>query len=335
MKRSTAPDLSRLLALLLFALAWIVAALPAAAACPDGTTVAESTFTTGTVDDGAPIKGTLRAAQIFTAPGTGDCLKLLGVTVYIRKQRPENPPNHIYGDVTVAIYSVDTVSGMPAVAVPNAAGAIAAAGIGSAFAGFDVHFSAPPSLVPGQKYAVVVSSGGTGANTNYRLAVSTENNPYAGGSYTHTGTGTDPAGDWALSPKPDARVDFCYAPCANGCTLTQGYWKNHPDEWPVESLMLGTVTYDKTQLLGILNQPVGGNGLVALAHQLIAAKLNIANGAAGSAAAAAIAGADAMIGSLMVPPVGDGYLDPAVTDPLVKTLDDYNNGIIGPGHCAE
>src|SRR5438045_1353979 len=64
------------------------------------------------------------------------------------------------------------------------------------------------------------------------------------------------------------------------CTLTQGYWKNHPDAWPVSSLKLGSVTYTKVELIVILKTPVRGNGLVALAHQLIAAKLNLAAGGA-------------------------------------------------------
>lgn len=44
-------------------------------------------------------------------------------------------------------------------------------------------------------------------------------------------------------------------------------------------------------------------------HQLIAAKMNIANGADGSAVAGAIA-ADALIGGLMISPVGNDYLAP-------------------------
>jgi hypothetical protein len=121
---------------------------------------------------------------------------------------------------------------------------------------------------------------------------------------------------------------------STNCTYTQGYWKNHPNNWPVSSLTLGTVVYTAAELMDILDEPVNGNGLISLAHQLIAAKLNIANGADPSAAAAAIASADAMIGSLVVPPIGSGYLDPSDTSALTQTLDDYNNGVIGPGHCG-
>ncbi|HEX6789885.1 MAG TPA: hypothetical protein VF247_01120 [Candidatus Krumholzibacteria bacterium] len=121
---------------------------------------------------------------------------------------------------------------------------------------------------------------------------------------------------------------------SQNCTYTQGYWKNHEEAWPVTSLTLGTVVYTKAECLAILGSSVGGNGLISLAHQLIAAKLNIANGADPSAASAAIANADALIGSLVIPPIGGGYLDPSSTSATTQTLDDYNNGIIGPGHCG-
>ncbi len=119
----------------------------------------------------------------------------------------------------------------------------------------------------------------------------------------------------------------------SNCTFTQGYWKNHTNVWPVSSLTLGTVSYSAAQLLQILNQSVGGNGLISLAHQLIAAKLNIANGADPTAIASTISAADALIGSLVVPPIGAGFLAPSATSSLTQALDDYNNGLTGPGHC--
>jgi hypothetical protein len=117
---------------------------------------------------------------------------------------------------------------------------------------------------------------------------------------------------------------------ATPCVRGQGYWKNHPDQWPVIQLLLGNNAYDKEQLLSILHQPVRGNGLVLLAYQLIAAKLNIANGADGSCIAQTLADADALIGDLLVPPVGTGYLRPRDVSALADTLDSYNKG----GLCA-
>jgi hypothetical protein len=124
-----------------------------------------------------------------------------------------------------------------------------------------------------------------------------------------------------------------FTPAAPGCTYTLGYWKNHPQVWPVQSLKLGTTSYAQAQLLAIFGQPVKGNGLTSLSHQLIAAKLNIAAGADPTAAAAAISAADALIGGLVVPPVGSGFLAPSSTSGLITTLDNYNNGVTGPGHC--
>ena len=134
---------------------------------------------------------------------------------------------------------------------------------------------------------------------------------------------------------------------ANSCTLTQGYWKTHgivptgnneyvwPDAVKASGLELGSVAYTAAELLSILNTPAQGNGLVALAHQLIAAKLNVAAGADPTSIAADIANADALIGSLVVPPVGSGFLAPSLTSGLVTVLANYNEGATGPGHCDD
>jgi hypothetical protein len=121
-------------------------------------------------------------------------------------------------------------------------------------------------------------------------------------------------------------------PPPGGCTYTQGYWKNHPTAWPVTSLTLGSVTYTQAELLSILKQPVKGNGLVSLSYQLIAAKLNVATGAS-PAPTADIDAADALIGGLVVPPVGSGKLERGATSTLGGRHDDFNNGRTGPGHC--
>jgi hypothetical protein len=126
-------------------------------------------------------------------------------------------------------------------------------------------------------------------------------------------------------------------PCNPGqnCTYSQGYWKNHSDTWPLQSLTLGAVSYSESQLLQILNRPAQGNGLVTLAHQLIAAKLNTANGADPTVIQQTVIDADSMIGDLIVPPVGTGYLSPSQTSALTDTLTEYNEGTIGPGHCDD
>jgi len=145
---------------------------------------------------------------------------------------------------------------------------------------------------------------------------------------------------WAIGGVTSSRSAFSLNSAGTtvqvqNCTFTQGYWKNHPSAWPVTSLKLGTVIYTQAQLLQILAQPVQGNGLVSLAHQLIAAKLNIASGADPTVVNATITAADAQIGGLVIPPIGAGSLSPGSTAGKTQTLDDWNNGITGPGHCAD
>lgn len=141
------------------------------------------------------------------------------------------------------------------------------------------------------------------------------------------------AGPWTPSDFTESIV-VSSAPLAQNCTYTQGYWKNHEEAWPVNSLTLGTVTYTKAELLQILNHAPQGNKLVILAHQLIAAKLNLANGASPSSIATTIANSDAIIGNRVSPPIGTGALTNNPATGYANSLDDFNNGLIGPGHCG-
>ena len=124
------------------------------------------------------------------------------------------------------------------------------------------------------------------------------------------------------------------------CTFTQGYWKNHASAWPASCLpmTLGNNSYTQAQLLQIFGQSVKGNGAVSMSHQLIAAKLNICQGAiAGSAVNACIASAQSLLsscGSNKIPPIGTCSLSTTSTDSANSCLDNFNNGLSGPGHCG-
>jgi hypothetical protein len=120
---------------------------------------------------------------------------------------------------------------------------------------------------------------------------------------------------------------------AEDCTHTLGYWRNRPNAWPPMQHTLGAVSYQQGECLSILFEPVDGNGLVSLAHQLIAAKLNVANGASSDVIDETIAMADRMIGNRVVPPIGEGVLPPGSTSLLTAQLDAFNRGDVGPGHC--
>jgi hypothetical protein len=104
--------------------------------------------------------------------------------------------------------------------------------------------------------------------------------------------------------------------------------------WPVAEVTVGTVPYAEGLASCVLETPANGNGLIALAHQLIAAKLNVARlGAAPSSIQNCISDADALIGGLIVPPIGTGFLDPSATSALTSCLASYNEGAVGPGAC--
>ena len=118
------------------------------------------------------------------------------------------------------------------------------------------------------------------------------------------------------------------------CTLTQGFWKNHEEVWPVEELSLGGVTYTKAQALGILRTPPRGDATYNLIHQLIAATLNVAGGADSTVIASVLAEADAWLAANPLGSKPKGATREAGLA-LAGALDAFNNGVTGPGHCDD
>jgi hypothetical protein len=120
------------------------------------------------------------------------------------------------------------------------------------------------------------------------------------------------------------------------CTYTQGFWKNHPDEWPVEHLTIGGVTYDEYELLALLNTPPRGDASLILAHQLITALLNVEHGAPPiDAIAHALAWMDTYASGGLPAGVDASSHAGRRASYLAERLDDYNNGRTGPGHCDD
>ena len=58
-----------------------------------------------------------------------------------------------------------------------------------------------------------------------------------------------------------------------------GYWKNHPENWPVDKIAVGNVSYTKEEAIDILKEANAKDATRMLAAQLIAAKLNRLMGA--------------------------------------------------------
>lgn len=171
--------------------------------------------------------------------------------------------------------------------------------------------------------------------------------PYTVGPYSTSGTftvnntatfttndsGTTGSSSWTVTVNVPS----------NGCTLTIGYWKTHPSKiTPLLPKWLGTSGGAKSvqvtsasQAVTILGIPVASNGIDKLYAQELAAKLSIANGADGSAVASTISAADAFLAthsdadwSSLTKTQQQQVLS------WMTTLDNYNNGLTGPGHCS-
>jgi len=146
-----------------------------------------------------------------------------------------------------------------------------------------------------------------------------------------------------------ATTDIYSGPCPSVCTLTIGYWKTHAGftgrnadritQYLPKSLGAGggktVVVTSAAQAVSLL-QMTGdaSNGINKLYAQELAAKLNIAHGSSSTAVNSALAAADAFLVGYNA---GDwnslSKTQKTNVNNWMSTFDQYNNGLIGPGHC--
>jgi hypothetical protein len=133
-------------------------------------------------------------------------------------------------------------------------------------------------------------------------------------------------------------------PDGEGCTYTQGYWKTHSDQGPAPYDAGWKNLGPDEEATAFFNSGMtwyqvwqtapAGNKFYNLAHQYMAAKLNLLNGASSTAEVdAAIAGAEALFSSLAANSTTLTNAQKTQATAWATTLDNYNNGLIGPGHC--
>ena len=132
--------------------------------------------------------------------------------------------------------------------------------------------------------------------------------------------------------------------CDGSCTLTPGYWKTHSSYGPAPydatwaNIGENTVFFlSGKSYYQVLWTPPAGNVYYNLSRAYIAAKLNILNGATvPQNVQAAYDAATAIFTAYTPTQVGafKGANRNQVIS-LASTLDSYNNGLIGPGHCSE
>lgn len=144
-----------------------------------------------------------------------------------------------------------------------------------------------------------------------------------------------------------------HVPCG-GCTLTPGYWKTHStygpapydDAWAFldgdgdgnfEGADESFFATGRSWYQVLWTPPASGNAYFILAHAYIAARLNLANEAGGAPdLTVRLAEAETLLsnyaGRSTIP---KRSADQARAIELATYLDNYNNGLIGPGHCSE
>jgi SdrD B-like domain len=131
---------------------------------------------------------------------------------------------------------------------------------------------------------------------------------------------------------PDTDFGFTTAQVSNPGTGTPGYWKNHPEAWPVPTVTVGGVTYTVDQAIAILKK-VGKDKTTTMFSSLVPAMLNVAIGNDPSCVSDAIAAAQ---GWLTTYALGSGVAGSsaawAVGEPTHQHLDAYNNGRLCAPH---
>ncbi len=132
----------------------------------------------------------------------------------------------------------------------------------------------------------------------------------------------------------DTSIDFgFFASVSQPGTGTPGYWKNHPEAWPVETIVVGGVTYNKTDAISWLDRP-GKDKTITMFSSLVPAMLNVLVGNDSSCVASTIAAADEWMTTYG--PVGSGVHAASfawkVGEPLHRQMDNYNNGMLCAPH---
>lgn len=315
-----------------------------------------------------------KVAQTFKVPGAG-CFAVNSITLRaVRHDRNGTKPNDLLLSIFGTTYSgegkIPTGSALGSATIsvddiPNTTANAPNQVSPTAFAAVTATFDPPIQVAGGAYYAVVIEQedgGGDGSiwysvglvvgttyteaglprNLHYCKSAAPWECPATGGLTNHEGR--------------DITMTIELVCCAEGCTLTQGFWKNHggdhppapatphPSAWPPTAvpMLLGlnpvTHSYPQSELLRILRGPVQGNGAISLSKQLIAAKLNKANGAPVPAAIQqTMNDADGLIATepSRIPPIGTAFLATSATGAYTLALDQYNNGEWpgGPLHC--
>jgi len=113
-------------------------------------------------------------------------------------------------------------------------------------------------------------------------------------------------------------------------TGTPGYWKNHPDAWPQDTITVGGVDYSKDAAIEWMKK-VSKDKTTTIFASLVSAMLNVMVGNDDSCISTTITAADKWMALHHVGTnVAASSAAWAYAEPLHKQMDLYNNG----GLCA-
>ena len=120
------------------------------------------------------------------------------------------------------------------------------------------------------------------------------------------------------------------------CALSPGYWKNHPDNWPVDEITIGGRTLTKLQAIVLMRLPEKGDKTKNAYRHLIAAKLNVLAGTDDSCIAEDIEAADAwLIDHPVCSRVRASSAAWKSISSVIARLDAYNNGELCAPSCHD
>jgi hypothetical protein len=147
------------------------------------------------------------------------------------------------------------------------------------------------------------------------------------------------ANDTGTSGSDESQVCFV-VPCT-GCTLTPGYWKTHSEYGPAPYDDTWSLVGEDTPFFNtgqswyqVLWTPPAGNAYYILAYAYIGAYFNILKGTS-SPSEIQVAIIEAELFLSESPTKKWSKAEKSRMTYLANLFDNYNNGLIGPGHCSE
>ncbi len=141
--------------------------------------------------------------------------------------------------------------------------------------------------------------------------------------------------NWDENETQESNTDFGFTQSGftNPGTGTPGYWKTHPEAWPVQSIVVGGRTYTKAEAIAKLDQ-TGKDKSLTMFSSLVSAILSVKIGNDDSCVSSTITEAQAWMGKYG--PAGSNVHAASyawkVGEPLHRLMDNYNNGMLCAPH---